>query len=41
MREIPTSEHVTLVFVLTSFATDVLGKLIKPRTKGKKITYVI
>lgn len=29
-------EHATLVFELTSFAADVLGKLIKPRTKKKR-----
>lgn len=32
-EEIPYSEHATLVFELTSFPADVLGKLIKPGTK--------
>ena len=35
-REFPTLEHVTLVFELTSFAADVLGKLIEPGTKRTK-----
>lgn len=34
-KEISILEHLTLVFELTSFTTDVLGKLIKPRTNGK------
>lgn len=38
-KEIPTLEHVTLVFELTSFAADVLGKLIKPRTNDKTGVY--
>lgn len=35
-KEIPTLEHVTLAFELTSFTADVLGKLIKPRTNRKE-----
>lgn len=35
-QEIPTLERATLVFELTSFATDMLGKLIKPGTNTKK-----
>lgn len=34
--KIPTLEHVTLVFELTSFTADMLGKLIEPRTERKK-----
>lgn len=35
-KGIPTSEHATLVFELTSFTADVLGKLVKPGTNRKK-----
>lgn len=35
-KGIPTSEHATLVFELTSFTADVLGKLVKPGTNIKK-----
>lgn len=35
-KGIPTSEHATLVFELTSFTADVLGKLIKPGTNRKE-----
>lgn len=38
-KEISILEHLTLVFELTSFTTDVLGKLIKPRTNGKNKTH--
>lgn len=36
--KIPTLEHVTLVFELTSFTADMLGKLIEPRTDRNNLT---
>lgn len=40
-KEIPTLEHITLVFELTSFAADVLGKLIKPRKRKNAVKNIL